>query len=106
MISSLAGKTSSHVLNSKLFAGMMQEDHAKEDEVLVSFDVTLLLSIENFSLTGRHSEHHGEGCLISTRLSNVIIGVTNNHRQRKRGGGEGARTPTFKHGGAEPPNVL
>ena len=89
MISSLAGKTSSHVLNSKLFAGMMQEDHAKEDEVLVSFDVTSLLSIENFSLTGRHSEHHGERCIISTRLSNVIIGVTNNHRQRKRGGERG-----------------
>ena len=45
VISPLAGKTSSHVLNSKYFPGMMQEERVEEEEeVLVSFDVTLLFT--------------------------------------------------------------
>ena len=44
VISPLAGKTSSHVLNSKHFAGMMQEERVEEEEVLVSFDVTSLFT--------------------------------------------------------------
>ena len=44
IISPIAGKSSSHVLNLKYFAGMMQEERVKEEEVLVSFDVTLLFT--------------------------------------------------------------
>ena len=40
----LAGKTSSHVLNLKQFASVMQEERVKEEEVLVSFDVTSLFT--------------------------------------------------------------
>ena len=44
VISPLAGKTSSHVLNSKHFVGMMKDVHVKAEEALVSFDVTSLFT--------------------------------------------------------------
>ena len=44
IISPLAGKTSSHVLNSKHFAGIMREERVAADEILVSFDVTSLFT--------------------------------------------------------------
>ena len=43
-ISHLAGRTSSHVLNSKLFRGVMKEECAEADEALVSFDITSLFT--------------------------------------------------------------
>ena len=44
IISPLAGKTSSHVLNSKDFAETMRDVTAASDESLVSFDVTSLFT--------------------------------------------------------------
>ena len=44
VISPLAGRTSSHVLNSKHFTGVMKEEHVEADEALVSFDVTSLFT--------------------------------------------------------------
>ena len=44
VICPLTGKTSSHVLNSKHFAGMVKEEHVKAEETLVSFDVISLFT--------------------------------------------------------------
>ena len=44
LASSLAGKTSSHVLNSKHFTGVMKEERVEADEALISFDVTSLFT--------------------------------------------------------------
>ncbi len=44
VISPLAGKTSSHVLNSKHFAGLVKEERVEVEETLVSFDVTSLFT--------------------------------------------------------------
>ena len=44
VISPLAGKTSSHVLNSKHFVGMMKDVHVEAEEALVSFDVISLFT--------------------------------------------------------------
>ena len=44
IIAPLAGKTSSHVLNSKHFVGMMKDVRVEVEEALVSFDVTSLFT--------------------------------------------------------------
>ena len=44
VISPLAGRTSSHVLNSRNFTGTMKEECVEVDETLVCFDVTLLFT--------------------------------------------------------------
>ena len=44
IISPLAGKTSSHVLNSKHFVGMKKNVSVEEEKALVSFDVTSLFT--------------------------------------------------------------
>ena len=44
VISPLAWKTDSHVLNSKQFTGMVNEECVEAEEALVSFDVTSLFT--------------------------------------------------------------
>ena len=44
IVSRLAGKTSSHILNSNHFAGTMKEERVVADEILVRFDVTSLFT--------------------------------------------------------------
>ena len=44
VISPLAGRTSSHVLNSKHFTGVMKEERVEADEALISFDITSLFT--------------------------------------------------------------
>ncbi len=44
VISPLAGRTTSHVLNSRHFRGVVKEERVEADEALVSFDVTSLFT--------------------------------------------------------------
>ena len=68
VISPLAGKTNSHVLNSKHFAGMMQEERAKEKEVLISFDVTSLFINEAVDVMHRKLAAEEDNLVVRTPL--------------------------------------